>query len=105
MASTARLGERGANYTMPLNIKDNETERLAKEVAELTGESKTGAIRTALRERGERLALQQSVADRRRVLRAFLEEEVWPVLPTDRRRTSSEPRGAGRDSGYGPDGV
>ncbi len=35
---------------MGLNIKDPETERLAAEIATLTGESKTGAIRTALRE-------------------------------------------------------
>jgi antitoxin VapB len=46
---------------MPLNIKDPETELLAREVAQLTGESKTGAIRTALRE--------------------WLESEVWPSLP------------------------
>src|SRR5262245_54815100 len=31
---------------MALNIKDPETERLAGEIAALTGESKTGAIRT-----------------------------------------------------------
>ena len=28
---------------MPLNIKDAETERLAREVAAMTGDSKTGA--------------------------------------------------------------
>lgn len=67
--------------TMPLNIKDPETERLAREVAELTGESKTGAVRTALRERRERLALQRAVGDRQAALRALLEREVWPSLP------------------------
>jgi len=66
---------------MPLNIKDAETERLAREVAELTGESKTGAIRTALRERRERLALQRPGGDRQTAIRSFLEGEVWPELP------------------------
>ncbi len=39
---------------MSLNIKNEETCRLASELAELTGESKTGAITVALRERLER---------------------------------------------------
>lgn len=68
---------------MALNIKDSETERLAAEVAALTGESKTGAIRTALRERRERLALQSPAADRERALLDWLEREVWPSLPAD----------------------
>ena len=66
---------------MPLNIKDPETERLASEVAALTGESKTGAVRTALRERRERLELQRAVGDRQAAIRALLEREVWPSLP------------------------
>ena len=35
---------------MALNIKDPETERLAAEVAALTGQTKTGAVRYALRQ-------------------------------------------------------
>jgi antitoxin VapB len=66
---------------MPLNIKDPETERLAGEVAALAGESKTGAVRTALRERKERLVLQRAAGDRGRALRAFLQHDVWPSLP------------------------
>lgn len=34
---------------MALNIKDPETERLAAEVAAITGQTKTGAVRYALR--------------------------------------------------------
>lgn len=64
---------------MALNIKDPETEQLAREVAELTGESKTAAVRTALRERRQRLELRQ--ARRTTELRRWLEEEVWPFLP------------------------
>ena len=68
---------------MALNIKDPETERLAREVAELTGESKTAAVRTALRERRERLELQQPTGRRTEELRRWLEEEVWPSLPPE----------------------
>lgn len=66
---------------MALNIKDPETERLAAEVASLAGESKTGAIRVALRERKQRLELERPGADRAAELRRWLEEEVWPTLP------------------------
>jgi antitoxin VapB len=66
---------------MPLNIKDPETERLAREVAQLTGESKTGAIRTALRERKARLAMGAGQDDQARALREWLESEFWPSLP------------------------
>ena len=39
---------------MSLNIKNEETHRLARELAQLTGETMTGAITVALRERLER---------------------------------------------------
>lgn len=39
---------------MAISIKDEETYRLARELAAATGESLTDAIRTALRERLER---------------------------------------------------
>jgi antitoxin VapB len=39
---------------MALSLKDAETDRLAREVAKLTGESLTAAVRTALAERLER---------------------------------------------------
>ncbi|HEY7388114.1 MAG TPA: type II toxin-antitoxin system VapB family antitoxin, partial [Bryobacteraceae bacterium] len=40
---------------MAMNIKNSETERLAKELAELTGESLTAAITESVRERLERV--------------------------------------------------
>lgn len=40
---------------MPLSIKNDETERLAREVAEAAGESLTTAIRRSLEERLTRL--------------------------------------------------
>lgn len=39
---------------MPLNIKDDETDRLARELAALTGESITVAVKRSLRERLQR---------------------------------------------------
>jgi antitoxin VapB len=39
---------------MALSLKDPETDRLAREVAKLTGESLTEAVKTALRDRLER---------------------------------------------------
>jgi antitoxin VapB len=65
-----------------LNINDPETEQLAREVAQLTGESKTGAIRTALQERKQRLAFGQPGSDRERVWRDVL-EEIWAEIPDD----------------------
>ena len=42
-----------------LNIKNDETQRLAREVAELSGESMTAAVTVALRERRDRLRAEQ----------------------------------------------
>ena len=66
---------------MALNIKDQRTEQLAAEVAAMTGESKTRAVRVALEERKQRSALRGGQRDRAKDLRRFLEQEVWPALP------------------------
>ena len=89
---------------MPLNIKNDEVERLASEVARLTGESKTEAIRRALEERRARLKHRSIDQRRQRVLR-FLEHNVWPGIPKSElgRRLAREEE----DDilGYGSDGV
>ena len=46
---------------MSLNIKNEETHRLAKELAELTGETMTGAITVAIQQRLERERHERSV--------------------------------------------
>ncbi len=89
---------------MALNIKHAEVERLAAEIARLTGESKTEAIRRALDERRTRLKGRPASQRRARVLR-FLEKRVWPTLPDGeqgRRLTTAE-----EDDilGFGPDGA
>lgn len=90
---------------MPLNIKDPETERLATEVAALTGESKTRAIRIALQERKQRLGFRVNRRSRKEELLKFLEREVWPRVPAEERgrRLSREEEEA--ILGYGTEGA
>jgi antitoxin VapB len=45
---------------MPISIKNNETELLARKLAELTGETLTNAIRAAVAERYDRLRQSRS---------------------------------------------
>ena len=89
---------------MPLNIKNAEVERLAAEVARLTGESKTEAIRRALDERRRRLK-GASASDRRARVLKFLQTRVWPTIPKAQRgrRLTREQEDA--ILGYGPTGV
>ena len=54
-----------------LNIKNEETCRLASELAALTGETKTGAITVALKDRLEREKRERSVEARLRKMRAI----------------------------------
>ena len=89
---------------MALNLKNDDVERLAAEVARMTGESKTEAIRRALEERRWRLKGTASDQRRKRVMQ-FLEKKVWPTLPEGelgRRLTQAE---EDEILGIGPDGV
>lgn len=66
---------------MALNIKNVEVEALAAEIAELTGETKTEAVKRALEERKNRLAYQIQSEDKETRLTRWLETEVWPNIP------------------------
>jgi antitoxin VapB len=90
---------------MAMNIKDLEAERLAAEVAALAGESKTQAVRVALRERRERLLAAADARRREERLRGFLADEVWPQIPEG--VIGVPVTRAEREAilGYGPDGV
>ena len=90
---------------MPLNIKNTEVEQLADEVARLTGESKTEAIRRALVERRARLRLRVTPGARMKRLHRFLESEVWTRIPRD--QLGSPPNREERETilGYGDKGV
>lgn len=61
---------------------DAEIERLATEIAQITGKSSEEAFQKALAERKERLGLE---AKERRIDRGtrWLREEVWPSLPPE----------------------
>jgi antitoxin VapB len=54
---------------MSLNIKNEETHKLAQQLAKATGESMTEAVTVAVQERLERLAGQQSDELAKRLLR------------------------------------
>ncbi|MFP4430672.1 MAG: type II toxin-antitoxin system VapB family antitoxin [Spirochaetaceae bacterium] len=90
---------------MALNIKNDAVERLAAEVAGLSGETKTEAVRRALEERKARLAYRIADDNRGGRLLRYLENEVWPMVPPDelgRRLTRVE---EDEILGYGEEGV
>jgi antitoxin VapB len=71
---------------MALNIKNAEVERLATEIAAMTKESKTEAIRKALEERKTRLIAQMETPEQQygRLLN-WLQTEVWPNIPPEQK--------------------
>ena len=96
---------------MALNIKDKETEELAAEVAELTGDTKTGAVREALREKRDRASLAAGSKGRRRPrtpgsLERFMEQEIWPFIPGAEKEQEPLTKEEIEDIlGFGPDGY
>ncbi len=90
---------------MPVSVKNPEVERLISEVAALTGETKTEAIRKSLEERRERLRYLIANEDRAARISRFLTQELWPILPEQEvgRRLSREEEES--LLGYGKEGV
>lgn len=88
-----------------LNIKNREVEQLASEVARMTGETKTEAIRRALAERRARLRMRVTGDERAARIRRFLELEVWPRIPADQLGRAPDRGERERLLGYGEDGV
>ena len=92
---------------MALNIKDKETEALVNELAALTGETKTGAVRAAARERLERL--QRRAGRRKRTpeeVQQWLETEIWSQVPKELLDRPPMTKAEREEIlGYGPDGV
>lgn len=87
---------------MALNLKNKEVEKLAAEVAERTGETKTEAIRVALMERKSKL--EEEHLHRREAARRWLEEEVWPNVPEHARRAVTKEEEE-EILGFGPNGY
>jgi antitoxin VapB len=91
---------------MALNIKDKETEALVAELAAMTGETKTGAVRKAARERLDRL--QRRAARRKRSpeeIQRWLETEIWSQVPDELLGKGITKAEREEILGYGPDGV
>ncbi len=89
---------------MALNIKNVTVERLAGEVAQLTGESKTEAIRKALEDRKRRLVAAPA-GDRRAAVLTFLKKRVWTGIPKEEKGRVLTRAEEDAILGYGPDGV
>jgi len=83
--------------SMSLNIKDDGTDRLTRELAAETGETITTAVRVAVRERLERLR-GAVPRERRRQQLAQISERSGARLVGDR-------RSAEEILGYGHDGL
>jgi antitoxin VapB len=91
---------------MALNIKNQQVEHLATEIARMTGETKTEAIRRALEDRRDRLALRTGRAkDRITQVKHYLEREVWPHIPAEFRGKKITKREREEILGIGPDGY
>ena len=68
---------------MALNIKNQDVEKLLDEIVMMTGESKTEAVRRALLERQQRLAIRQTHRKDEACFFTFLEDEIWAQIPAD----------------------
>ena len=79
---------------MPLNIKDPQTDRLARELSALTGESLTEATRRALEERLQRVRRHPDESD-----------DLTAIITRGRARRILDDRSVDEILGYGPDGM
>ena len=80
-----------------LNIKDPETDRLARQLAELTGESITTATRTAIEQRLAR--------ERRRSATTPTQERLLAIVRRGRARPRLDDRSAEEILGYDEHGL
>lgn len=82
---------------MALNIKDPETDRLARELADVTGESITVAARRAIEERLARVRARASEVPTR--------AQLLELVRRGRERTMLDERGADEIVGYDEVGL
>ena len=87
---------------MALNIKNQEVEELASELAARTGDSKTQTILKALQLRKETL---EAPRKKKRNVLQYLERHVWPFIPAEARGKKINKEEREEILGYGPDGV
>ncbi len=90
---------------MPLNIKNRDVEELLEQVVQMTGETKTEAVRKALEQRRQRLALRAVMLQDDVRLLAFLQDEVWPQIPVELLRSRLTREEEDQLLGYGEHGI
>ncbi len=90
---------------MAMNIEDPDAERLAAEVAELTGTTKTGAVRESLQLRRDQLRKHENAEERLKQMRRVLEEEIWPLIPPEELGKPISKEEWEDILGFGPGGV
>lgn len=66
---------------MSLNIKNEETHRLVRQLAELTGQSQTSAVHDAVRRRLEELERTESLKARRQAMLRIARESAALIHP------------------------
>ena len=82
---------------MALNIKDPETDRLARELAAATGETMTVATRRAIEERLDRVRARSDAP--------VVEQALMDVIARGRRAAILDPRSDGEILGYDEHGL
>ncbi len=90
---------------MALNIKNQDVEKILDQLVQATGETKTEAVRKALAERQQRLALQFSSYQPEIRLLTFMQDEIWPQIPAELRGTRLTRSEEEAILGYGEQGV
>jgi antitoxin VapB len=73
----------GVRKTMTVHINNQDVETLLSELMQLTGESRTEAMRKALNARRQELTVHSGPARRKSRLHAFLTDELWPRIPAE----------------------
>ncbi|MCC5953198.1 MAG: type II toxin-antitoxin system VapB family antitoxin [Acidimicrobiia bacterium] len=81
---------------MAINIKDEGTDRLARELAELTGQPITVAVRIAIEERLSLLRRRQAVASA---------PDLGEIITRGRQRAVLDDRAEAEILGYDDDGL
>ena len=82
---------------MALNIKDPEADRLARALADATGESITVAARRAFAERLDRVRAQATAPD--------VQSDLEAIISRGRDRATLDPRSADEILGYDEHGL
>jgi antitoxin VapB len=79
-----------------INIKDPETDRLARELAALTGEPNTHAVRSAIEDRLAQLRRRQTLGD---------SSDLGGIITRGRQRQLLDERDEAEILGYDADGL